>query len=113
MTNPALKIDLTLFRKLFTELESLLNTTETLKNSPGNDKNIIMECVLDLSKASGVASCLAKEATLLVLDIASEMNQMQSGSGNADKLEKILGLDKPHKDFKFGGNGNGGFGSQN
>lgn len=87
------KVDLGLLKKLVGELESSLQTADSLKNAAtDSNKN---DYVVEMAKASGLAVGVMTEASMLVMDIQSVMQSVQGmaagKSSTSDILEKILG----------------------
>jgi len=90
----AKKVDLNLLKRLVSELESSLNMADTLLVN--TEKT---EYVVEMNKASGLATGVMTEAALLITDIQF---LVQGGSvpAKSDTLDKVLGA------FKFPGGKN-------
>lgn len=82
------KIDLSLLKRLVSELDSLIASAEGMSTDIKADKN---EWVLELSKATGVAASVMTEAGLLIGDIQQEIVGVPPAEGKQDVLAKILG----------------------
>jgi hypothetical protein len=83
------KIDLTLLQRLQNELEQCVKQAETLEaGSP--------DCVVALSKASGLAAGITQEASLLMLDIFGVMKGAAPplSSSEKDLFEQMMGVAK-------------------
>lgn len=106
------KVNLDLLKRYTTELDTLLKACSIIKeralaydeNSPREATEFIME----MSKAVGLASGIAQEASALTMDIMQEVRLIQSPGGDKyDALDKLLGLPSSTKS----GGGKGGWGS--
>lgn len=98
---PKTKADLTLLKRLMSELENSLGTANSMSTDIDADLN---EYVIELSKAAGLCSGIMQEASMLILDISQQVRHSQSpaNSKSIDLLEKIL------SPLKGGGTGNDG-----
>ena len=87
---PKTKADLTLLKRLMAELESSLDTANGINTDVESDLN---EYVVELSKAAGLCAGIMQEASMLVIDISSQVRSSQAPSSNkgTEFLEKILG----------------------
>jgi hypothetical protein len=87
------KVDLTLLKRLVSELDAMLATADGMSTDVKADKN---EWVLELSKATGVAAGILTEAGLLMGDIQHLMAGTAAGAPKGDLLEKLMaGLKGP------------------
>lgn len=82
------KIDLTLLKRLVTELESSLNTVESLKTDVTNNGH---EVVVEASKAIGLASGVMQEAGAIIMDIGFLLEGEPAPKSQAEFLQKLLG----------------------
>jgi hypothetical protein len=80
------KVDLDLLKRLVAELEISLNTAYGIKTDLKSEKE---EYVIEMSKATGLASGVMTEAALIVGDIQHLLTQ--PGSKSMDLLDKIMG----------------------
>ena len=88
------KVDLTLLKRLVSELDAMLATADGMSTDVKADKN---EWILELSKATGVAAGIMSEAALLTGDIQHLMaGTTAAGAPKSDLLEKLMaGLKGP------------------
>lgn len=88
------KVDLTLLKRLVSELESSLSSADEVKELK-TDKTAasINDSVVELSKAMGLTSGIMQEATLLMMDIQSVIRSQTAAPvmSKNDLLDKILG----------------------
>jgi len=85
------KIELTLLKKLVGELETALTATQEL---PLDEKDQVFHFITELSKATGLASGIAQEATALIKDMyqVSAMSQKPAmPAAGADYLAELFG----------------------
>jgi hypothetical protein len=83
------KVDLTLLKRLVAELESAVNTAESIKTDVNTtDKDV--ELVVEASKAAGLAAGVMQEAGLLIMDIHALMDGGPPLKKN-DLIDKLLG----------------------
>jgi|WetSurMetagenome_2_1015567.scaffolds.fasta_scaffold376461_2 hypothetical protein len=101
------KINLSLLKKFLSELETNLTVADTIRDSEGDPKEYLVE----MAKASGLATSVMQEAQLIVGDIKTQMMKVQSPNP-VDYLAKFLeGKGDPLGDpFGPGGNGTPGTG---
>lgn len=95
-----MKVNLTLLKRLVSELESALAAGDKLTV----DKTDLNQYVVEMSKAIGLASGVMSEASMLIVDINTVVRS-QDPSGKADSMDKLLAA------FKTGGAG--GLGNTN
>lgn len=81
------QVDLTLLKRLVAELESSLNTVESIRTDVKADK---VEMNVEASKAVGLSSGIMQEAGMLILDIHALL-EGQIPKAKSDILEKLLG----------------------
>jgi Na+/alanine symporter len=97
------KIDLTLLKKLVSEVEAALASAETIKDAEGS----IVEYIVEMAKLSGLTAGVMQEAGMLVADIQAYVMAVQNPAAQqSNMLEKILGPLKPGPG-SYGGGGNG------
>jgi len=95
---PVGKIDLTVLKRLVSELESELTTAEGIKTDVNADQ---VEWLITLNKATGLAAGVLTEAGLLMGDIQLLLSGPSAGgASDKDFLNKLLG------GFKGPGNAN-------
>jgi hypothetical protein len=83
------KIDLTLLKRLVSELETLVTKAEVMSADVKSDKN---EWILELSKATGVAAGVLTEAGLLMSDIQHAIAGSPADPASSKEfLNKLLG----------------------
>jgi len=84
------KIDLTLLKKLVSELEIAVSATQDL---PTDKKEEVHHFITELSKALGLAASVAQEASLLTKDMyrVSAMAQQPAMPGGSDLLAELFG----------------------
>ena len=82
------KIDLTLLKRLVSELDSALNTAEGIKTDVQANK---IEWVIELNKATGLAAGIMTEAGMLAGDIQYLTQGNPATASKQDLFEKILG----------------------
>jgi hypothetical protein len=80
-------IDLTLIKRLVSELEVVLDKADEIKNAKG-DK---LEWILELSKASGFVTSILGESGLLIGDIQNLIQGGPQAGAKQDLIEKFLG----------------------
>lgn len=105
------KVDLTLLKKFVSELENGLLAADTARASESD----MVEYLVELAKANGIAAAVMQEAAMLVGDIQNQMMKIQNPtSSKNDLIEKLLGSAKGGplggSGFGTGGFGSGGFG---
>jgi hypothetical protein len=101
-----IRVDLSLLKNLVSELETILDACQTIKDTPVPDKETAIEFITEMSKASGLSAGISQEASALMMDCMNEVKGAQSPSKQS--LDKLLGLDKI--DGGYGGGGYGGSG---
>ena len=83
-----MKVNLSMIKKLVAELESGLEAAEGLKTKEGAS---IGDCVVEMSKAAGLAAGIMQEGTFLVNDIQAVVRVVQQPPApKNDFLDKIL-----------------------
>lgn len=83
------KVDLTVLKRLVSELESLLATAEGIKTDVSGDK---VEYVVEMNKATGICAGILTESGLLMGDIQSLIQGLSAPSlSKSEFLEKLLG----------------------
>jgi hypothetical protein len=83
------KVDLTVLKRLVSELESELAAAEGIKTDVNADR---VEWVITLNKATGLAAGILTESGLLMGDIQQLISGgPQVGSPDKDFLNKLLG----------------------
>lgn len=84
MTKP--KVNLELLKKLVDSLEKTVNGAEELR------ENNVQDYIIEMSKATGLATSTMLEATALVSDIQNAIAATQSptASSKSDPLVKLL-----------------------
>ena len=92
-----LKVDLTLLKRLVSELEASLASADVVKEAALNSNDYVVE----VSKAAGLASGLVVEATMLIGDIQYLIKSAGSPSKD-DSMKDLMSL------FKGTGGGLGG-----
>lgn len=86
---PVGKIDLTVLKRLVSELESELTAAEGIKTDVNADR---VEWLITLNKATGLAAGVLTEAGLLMGDIQQLLSGAPSaGTPDKDFLNKLLG----------------------
>jgi hypothetical protein len=81
------KVDLTLVKKLIAELEESLAVAENLyQDSPSKNNDYVVE----MSKASGLATGAAIEASMLALDVQAAIKMGASSAPKEDGLKSLL-----------------------
>lgn len=80
------KIDLTLLKKLVSELETSLDHVDELQKDPDYNKN---NSIVELSKAIGLVSGIFSESSMLIMDIQV---LTQKASGLAPKEDSVQNL---------------------
>lgn len=84
------KVDLTLLKRLVSELETSVSTLGTLGTESASKERAI-ELTVEASKAAGVAAGVMQEAGMLILDIQNLVQGSQMSQNKSDLLEKIMG----------------------
>lgn len=84
MTKP--KVNLDLLKKLVDSLEKIVSEAENLR------ENNVQDYIIEMSKATGLATSTMLEATALVSDIQNAIASTQSpaSSAKSDPLVKLL-----------------------
>lgn len=83
------KVDLSLIKKLVSDLEAVLRTADGL-----NQEATINDWISEMAKGSGLAAQAAQEASLLVHDIYALIRASQgltSKKTNEDLIDQIFG----------------------
>ncbi|CAB4196803.1 hypothetical protein UFOVP1290_323 [uncultured Caudovirales phage] len=94
------KINLKLLKKLVSQLEDTLDKADKIKESEGD----VVEYVVDLSMATGLAGGIMSEAGMLIGDIQSHILSLQSPAAiksmanQADLLDKLFAPNKGGND---------------
>lgn len=91
MTKKLPKIELTLLKKLVSELETSLNTVQEL---PFDERDQFNTFITELAKTSGLAAGVAQEATALVKDMYQVSTMAQKPAmplGGQDLLSELFG----------------------
>jgi len=84
------KVDLTLIKRLVSELEHAVDIAEKLQDAGGNKNDWIIE----LNKASGLASGIVGEGAALIGDMQVIIQGLPVGApgkGTADLMSKLMG----------------------
>lgn len=86
------KIDLTLLKRLVSQLEKELDACERIKNDETGE---LVDFIIEMSKSAGLVTGIIQESSLLIGDIQSIVKVSQhpgaQQSKPSDYLEKILG----------------------
>jgi len=87
------KIDLTLLKKLVSELEAMLATCAAL---PTDSKDRANNAIIELAKTSGIAANISQEAALLTKDLYAAITSTNKaayldGVSMEDQLLDLLG----------------------
>lgn len=82
------RVDLTVLKRLVSELESELAVAEGIKTDVNADR---VEWIVSLNKATGLAAGILSESGLLMGDIQQLMSGGPAASDKTDFLNKILG----------------------
>jgi hypothetical protein len=85
-----MKVDLTLLKRLVSELETSVSTMDTLGDKTFSKENGV-ELAVEASKAAGVAAGVMQEAGMLILDIQNLVQGSQMSKSKSDLMEKIMG----------------------
>src|SRR5581483_6775859 len=90
MTKKLPKINLTLLKKLVSELEATLAVTEEIPTDKDEDA---IRFITELSKSSGLAAAVAQEASALVKDMykVSTMAQQPPMATGEELLSELFG----------------------
>ncbi len=94
------KINLNLLKKLVSQLEATLDKADKIKEAEGD----VVEYVVDLSMATGLAAGIMSEAGMLIGDIQGTVLSLQSPAaiksiaGQADLLDKLFAPNKSGND---------------
>lgn len=86
------KVNLTVLKRLVSELEASLLIAEGIKPSSDPDK---VEGLIEYSKALGLTTSILAEAGFLMGDIQHQMFPTAPSAGKGDLLEKLLGFKGP------------------
>jgi hypothetical protein len=81
------KVDLTLLKRLVSELETALNAVEQIQADASPNQT---ELVVEAAKASGLAAGVMQEAGMLVMDIYKLMEIAGNPTSKNEFLEKLL-----------------------
>ncbi len=92
-----LKVDLTLLKRLVTELDAALEGAEQIAANK-SDENV-QDYIVEMSKATGIAAGVLQEATMLIGDINQMVRINTMSAGKEDPLGSLLSVLK-------GGTGN-------
>lgn len=95
------KIDLTLLKQLVGELEAILATADGIQQESPSKNN---DYVIEMSKAVGLASGAALEATMLVSDIQTLVRVSTGPAPKEDGLKGLLNLLKGGRESDDGTN---------
>lgn len=91
MSKTLSKVDLTLLKKLVSELELSLTTADGMRKPEGSNTDFIVE----MSKAAGLCAGVMSESAMLVSDVQAHVLAVQGGAPPAKtdllSLEKLLG----------------------
>lgn len=96
MTKEKKPIDLTLLKRLVSELETMLTASEAIDSKANKD-----DLVVEMSKAAGIAAGVMSEAMALIGDIQYVAS---AGTGSVASGQDLLG--KLMSGFKGPGNAN-------
>lgn len=81
------KIDLTLLKKLVSELEGHLDKSAVIKENPTNSN---ADYIVEMSRAIGMATAIMQESTALMGDIGGAVRDSQMPASNPfDMLTKF------------------------
>lgn len=90
--NKPIKIDLTILKRLTTELEASLLTAEKIAMNTAITSNDKVEYIVEMTKASGFSTGVMQEAMMLVGDIQHAMTGDGPSNYNAKELlNKVMG----------------------
>lgn len=82
------KVDLTLLKRMISELEASLSVAEGIKTDVNGDK---VEWIVEMNKATGLAAGVMTEAGLLMGDIQHAILGGPPNGNKQDLLDKIFG----------------------
>ena len=82
------KVDLTVLKRLLSELESELAIADGIKTDVNADR---VEWIVSLNKATGLAAGVMSEAGLLMGDIQQLMSGSPATADKQDFLNRLLG----------------------
>jgi hypothetical protein len=87
------KVNLTLLKRLVSELEASIATAETIKTSAETSDGTNNEYIVEMSKAAGLAAGVMSESSMLIMDIQSLVTKAQAPvpGGKSDFLDKLMG----------------------
>ncbi len=86
------KVNLTLLKRLVSELEASVATAETIKSSVESGEGANNEYVVEMSKAAGLAAGVMTESSMLIMDIQALVTKAQAPAPlKSDILDKFLG----------------------
>ncbi len=86
---PKAKIDLTILKRMVSELESSIQKAEAITGTTSADK---VETIVELNKATGLAAGVLTEAGLLMADIQHLVaGGATSESSKQDFIKQLLG----------------------
>jgi hypothetical protein len=83
------KVDLTVLKRLVSELEIQLDDANVITEG-SLTKDAMVDYTVEMSKASGLAAGVMKEAGMLVMDIESLVSGSAGNSANKDMLSKLM-----------------------
>jgi hypothetical protein len=84
------KVDLTLLKRLVTELDSALENAEQIAANK-NEENV-QDYVVEMAKATGIAAGVLQEATMLIGDINQLVRINTMSAGKEDPLGSLLSV---------------------
>jgi hypothetical protein len=84
------KVNLTLLKRLVSELETTLESAEEIAANKTEDN--VQNYIVEMSKCTGLAAGIMQEATMLVGDIQQmvKINTMPGGGGAKEDLSSLL-----------------------
>ena len=104
-----INVDTTLLKKLVGELDVLLASAQSAKDSISReDRNTINAFIIEMQKAAGLSSGVAQEAAGLIADITGEVRAQFASNKGYDAISEMLGLSPSGGSGGFGGSGNSG-----
>jgi len=84
-----LKVNLTLLKRLVSELDVALQAAEAVKEGEGTES--LHDYVVEMSKCAGLAAGVMAESSMLVGDIQHVIQHAQGPASKGDALSKLLG----------------------
>lgn len=92
---PKTKVDLTLLKRLVSELEISLTGVDainagTASATPRSIQEDAVELTVEASKAAGIAAGIMAEAGELIMDIQTMVQASQMPKSKSDMLDKIV-----------------------